>query len=143
MFGIYKQVRTYLCLILFKGELTLNRKNIYNNDCPILYTLNIIGGKWRIPILCQLSNGSLRYNQLKRQLPGITNIMLTRSLQDLEECKLIKRIDFSDIQMHVEYFLTEDAKKLVPGIRLLREWGKDQLLSKENLTVRCETGECI
>ena len=110
----------------------MNRKNIYDNNCPILYALNIIGGKWRMAILWHLLEGSLRYNQLKRKLNGITNIMLTRSLQDLEEYGLIKRIQQSEMPPHVEYFLTENAKKLVPALMLIREWGKECLSQKTN-----------
>lgn len=105
----------------------MNRKNIYHDECPILHALNIIGGKWRLPILWNLFDGSLRYNQLKRQLEGITNIMLTRSLQDLEEYGLVKRIQYSEIPPHVEYSLTEHAKKLVPAILMIQEWGREQI----------------
>ena len=106
----------------------MNRKNIYDDKCPVLYVLNIIGGKWRLPILWHLRNGSLRYNQLKRSLTGITNIMLTRSLQDLEEYGLIKRIQYSEISPHVEYFLTENAEKLIPVLGIIQEWGKEQIM---------------
>lgn len=109
----------------------MNRKNIYDDKCPVLYALNIIGGKWRLPILWHLRDGSLRYNQLKRKLNGITNIMLTRSLQDLEEYGLVKRIQHSEIPPHVEYFLTENAKKLLPVLLLIQEWGKEQLLTNK------------
>lgn len=115
------------------------RKNIYGSDCPVLYALNIIEGKWRIPILCHLLNGNLRYNQLKRELNGITNIMLTRSLQDLEEYGLIKRIQHSEMPPHVEYILTDHAKKLLPAIRVIKEWGKEQLLLDKNINKTCIT----
>lgn len=106
----------------------MNRKNIYGDDCPMLHALNIIGGKWRLPIIWHLLNGSLRYNQLKKRLHGITNIMLTRSLQDLEEYGLVKRVQHSEMPPHVEYFLTEHAKKLVPAILTIQEWGREQIL---------------
>lgn len=106
----------------------MNRKNLYGDDCPILHALNIIGGKWRLPILWYLSDGGLRYNELKRKLNGITNIMLTRSLKDLEEYGIVKRIQYSEIPPHVEYFLTDHTKKLLPAIRGIEEWGKEQIL---------------
>jgi len=106
----------------------MNKENIYESDCPILHALNIIGGKWRLPILWKLSNGSLRYNELKKQLHGITNIMLTRSLRDLEGHGLVRRIQRSEIPPHVEYLLTEHAKKLVPAMVSIQEWGKEQLM---------------
>ncbi|WP_297421848.1 helix-turn-helix domain-containing protein [Clostridium sp.] len=111
----------------------MNRKNIYDDKCPVLYALSIIGGKWRLSILWHLKDGNLRYNQLKRELNGITNIMLTRSLQDLEEYGLVKRVQYSEIPPHVEYFLTENAKKLIPVIKIIQEWGVEQLLmNKKN-----------
>lgn len=106
----------------------MNRKNMYGEECPILHALNIIGGKWRLPILWHLSNGDLRYNELKRHLHGISNIMLTRSLQDLEKYGLARRIQLSVIPPHVEYSLTEHAKKLVPAMLSIQEWGKEQIL---------------
>ena len=54
--------------------------------------------------------------------------MLTRSLQDLEECGLITRVQHSEIPPHVEYFLTEHAKKLIPAMMIFQEWGEEQLL---------------
>ena len=109
----------------------MNKENIYNGDCPVLSSLNILGGKWRIPILWYLKDGGLRYNELKRQLKGITNIMLTRSLRDLEEHGLILRIQHSQIPPHVEYFLTDDSKKLIPALLLIQEWSKEHI-SLEN-----------
>ena len=106
----------------------MNRKNLYGDACPVLHALNLLGGKWRLPIIWHLLDGGLRYNQLKRQLQGITNIMLTRSLQDLEECGLVKRVQYSEIPPHVEYYLTEHAKKLIPAMEIFQEWGEEQML---------------
>ena len=106
----------------------MNRKNLYGDACPVLHALNLLGGKWRLPIIWNLLEGGLRYNQLKRQLQGITNIMLTRSLQDLEECGLVKRVQYSEIPPHVEYYLTEHAKKLIPAMEIFQEWGEEQML---------------
>lgn len=101
----------------------MQKQATYDNVCPVLHALNIIGGKWRIPILWKLANSPLRYNELKRQLTGITNIMLTRSLKDLEKHGLIDRIQFSEIPPHVEYSLTEQGKNLVPALIIIKEWG--------------------
>ncbi len=110
----------------------MNRKNIYGDDRPILHALNIVGGKWRLPILRYLSDGGLRYNQLKRKLNGITNIMLTRSLRDLEEYGLVIRIQYSVIPPHVVYFLTDHTKNLIPAMMAIEEWGKEQILREKN-----------
>lgn len=57
--------------------------------------------------------------------------MLTRSLQDLEEYGLIKRIQHSEIPPHVEYFLTEHTKKIIPAMMSIKEWGKEQILMEK------------
>lgn len=68
------------------------------DKCTIVRTLEILGGKWRLAIIWYLSmNKSLRYNELKRHIGGITNIMLTRSLQDLEKHGIVKRIQLKGI----------------------------------------------
>lgn len=100
------------------------------NECPVVVALKIIGGKWRIPILWKLSAGPVRYNTLKRQLTGITNIMLTRSLRELEAAKLIHRIQYSDIPPHVEYSLSEEGENLLPALNIIKEWGLELIDNK-------------
>lgn len=92
------------------------------NGCPIINELNMVGGKWKMPILWQLFNSDLRYNELKRRLNGITNIMLTRCLRDLEESGLVKRIQYSEIPPHVEYSLTSHCRKLATAMIDIKEW---------------------
>ena len=96
--------------------------------CPIVYALSIIGQKWKIPILWHLGeDGTLRYNQLKRGVRGITNIMLTQSLQELEAHGLVSRAQLSDIPPHVEYSMTERGKTLIPLLEAMDAWGKEQM----------------
>ena len=104
------------------------KKAAQTAKCPVVRALEIIGGKWRLPIIWQLSaQESIRYNELKRRLDGITNIMLTRSLQGLEENGLVRRVEYSQIPPHVEYSLTESCKKLLPALEIINEWGKEQI----------------
>ncbi len=104
------------------------KSNICNEKCPVIRALEIIGGKWRIPIIWRLSTEkSLRYNELKRSIPGITNIMLTRSLQALEENGLVKRVEYNKIPPHVEYSLTDICHDLMPALAIINEWGKNAL----------------
>ncbi|MDF2565050.1 MAG: hypothetical protein K0Q53_1445 [Massilibacillus sp.] len=105
----------------------MSEKISYGDDCPVLHTINIIGGKWRVLILHHLLSGCLRYNQLKKKLPGISNIMLTRSLHHLEKYGLVERIQYFEKVPHVEYFLTKQAKKLIPAIASIARWGKEQM----------------
>jgi DNA-binding HxlR family transcriptional regulator len=106
----------------FKGE------NIYDTKCPIIYALNIIGQKWKLPIMWYLfENDVTRYNELKRKVKGITNMMLTKSLKELEEYSLITRIQHNTIPPKVEYSLTERGKALFPTLNELSKWGEEQL----------------
>ncbi len=107
----------------------MEKNHLANRNCPVLYALNIIGGKWRMPILWYLSQSDLRYNELKRKMGGVTNIMLTRSLKDLEENGLVKRTQFTEIPPHVVYSITEHGKKLIPALVALKDWGIEQIES--------------
>ena len=100
----------------------------YDNICPITYALSFIGQKWKIPILWHLADeGTLRYNKLKRGVYGITNMMLTKSLQELEENGLIARKQYDSIPPKVEYSLSERGKTLIPVLKDLDAWGKRQI----------------
>ena len=70
----------------------MSDNNLYNGSCEVVNALNLLSGRWKLPILWKLSYGNIRYNELKRQVHGITNIMLTRSLQELEVHGLVSRI---------------------------------------------------
>lgn len=96
-------------------------------SCPLVSTMNIIGGKWKVPILWYLSQGPFRYNQLRQQMDCITNVMLTRSLRDLEEEGLILRIQHNVIPPHVEYRITAKGEAIIPAIRLIADWGNAHL----------------
>lgn len=102
--------------------------------CSVIYALEIIGGKWKLPVIWKLSKQeTIRYNALKRSLNGITNIMLTRTLQDLEKNGLVQRVAYDMIPPHVEYSLTEDAKTLIPALQIIGSWGKNKMLREGHL----------
>ncbi len=97
----------------------------YPEKCPVIRALEILGGKWRLAIIWELSRyESMWYNELKRHLCGITNMMLTRSLQVLEQHDLIIRNDYDQIPPRVEYSITNDCKSLLPALEVINDWGK-------------------
>ena len=99
--------------------------------CPILYALEIVGQKWKLPILWYLFTTSpTRYNELKRKLGSITNVMLTKSLKELEEAGLVSRVQYNEIPPRVEYSLTTAGQKLIPALNELYKWGKEQMEAK-------------
>lgn len=109
-------------------------KNIYETDCPILYTMKLIGQKWKLPILWYLAdaeNQTLRYRELERKVVGITATMLTKCLRELEQDKFIIRKQYSTIPPTVEYSLAERGKTLIPALESVYQWADDQM-KKEN-----------
>lgn len=105
----------------------MNNHALYKNNfdnCPLTFALNLIGGKWRLPIIWALNkNGTMRYNQLKRSIYGITNMMLTQSLKELETDGIINRRQYMEIPPRVEYSLTDNGEKLIPALKALADWG--------------------
>lgn len=97
-----------------------------NSECPIIYTLAVVGGKWRWLIIYKLSEeGILRYGELKRSLPPITHKMLSQELKELEAEKLIHREEYHQIPPKVEYSLTQKGKTLLPILDLMSKWGTE------------------
>ncbi len=95
-------------------------------DCPLTFALTLIGSKWRLPIIWALwKNKRIRYNELKRQVDGITNMVLSQSLKEMEKQGLIVRTQFMEIPLRVEYSLTEAGEALIPSLKSLAEWGKE------------------
>ncbi|WP_144702038.1 winged helix-turn-helix transcriptional regulator [Fictibacillus phosphorivorans] len=95
-------------------------------DCPLTFALTLIGSKWRLPIIWALwKNETIRYNELKRQVDGITNMVLSQSLKEMEKQGLVVRTQFMEIPPRVEYSLTEAGEALIPSLKSLAEWGKE------------------
>lgn len=109
--------------------------------CPIRYTLDIVGGKWKLPIICMLSAGeATRYSTIKRKLTGVTNMMLSQSLKELEAYGIILRYQYQEIPPRVEYTLTPKGQSLVPTLVQFAEWGAEQMKEDENKQRYC--AEC-
>lgn len=97
--------------------------NINLEDCPIKIAQEIIGGKWVLRILYHLSTGTLRFGELNRQMPEVTQATLTKDLRRLEDFQLIKRKVYPEVPPRVEYSLTEIGMKLLPVLKELEIWG--------------------
>ena len=96
--------------------------------CGVIYALELIGGKWKLPVLWKLSKqDTIRYNELRRQLPGVTNTMLTRVLVDLEANGLVVRREYEQVPLHVEYGLTESGRSLIPALEIIGVWGRSKM----------------
>ena len=99
-----------------------------SDNCPMRKTLELLSGKWRTHIIYELcKNESMRFSELKKAYPRITNPMLTHTLRDLEELGIVHREQFNEIPPHVEYSLTEKGKALLPVFFELAKWGENNL----------------
>ncbi|HEX9253609.1 MAG TPA: helix-turn-helix domain-containing protein [Ignavibacteriaceae bacterium] len=97
------------------------RGKYYNN--PVELSLDIIGGKWKMPILWRLKERSWRYGELKKNIGKITHKMLAEQLKELEQDGLISRKVYPEVPPKVEYSLTERGFSTIPIIEGLRAWG--------------------
>ena len=105
-------------------------KNIYETECPILYAMEIIGQKWKLPILWYIADAekqTLRYRELERKVVGITATMLTKCLRELEKDNLVKRKQYNTIPPTVEYSLTKRGKTLIPALESVYKWAEEQM----------------
>jgi len=91
--------------------------------CPVTFTLDKIGGRWKPLILYHLSSETRRYSELKRSIPAITEKMLIQHLRELENDNLVKRTVMPVVPPHVEYSLTKTGKELSPVLEAMAEWG--------------------
>jgi DNA-binding HxlR family transcriptional regulator len=91
---------------------------------PVRDVLDIINGKWKLPILIALSFGNKRFTDLERDVEGITPRMLSKELRDLEINQLVKRTVHDSFPVVIEYSLTEYGKSLDAVIEAMRDWGK-------------------
>ncbi|MDR2238238.1 MAG: helix-turn-helix transcriptional regulator [Chryseobacterium sp.] len=99
-------------------------KKALADECPEVYASNLIGGQWSLAICCYLINGKLRFGELKKCLPNITERMLTLQLRRLEEDGIITRTVYAEVPPRVEYELTEIGYQLKNIILELEKWGK-------------------
>ncbi len=100
------------------------KKQHDQNECQVVKALAIIGGKWKLPLIKRLTAGTKRYNELFRDLDGITQRMLTKQLRELETDKIVARKIYPEIPPKVEYSLTKAGKDLHAVIKELENWGK-------------------
>lgn len=92
--------------------------------CPVAFTVDVIGGKWKSLILFHLMSGTKRFNELRRLIPDITQRMLTLQLKEAPEVDgIIHREIYREVPPKVEYSLTELGSSLAPLVSAMREWG--------------------
>lgn len=95
------------------------------NTCSLKDVLDIIGGKWAMPIIYHLSKGKMRFKELERNVEGINTRMLVKELKNMEVNGIITREVFATVPPTVEYTLTNKGEKLLPSIVSLHNWGQE------------------
>lgn len=103
-------------------------EDIAGKDCSLKKVLDMIGGKWKILILCAVDQMEVaRYGELRRTIFGITNTMLANSLKEMEADGFILRKQYDEMPVRVEYRLTKKAKSIIPILLELKRWGEKHL----------------
>jgi DNA-binding HxlR family transcriptional regulator len=108
-------------------DFTFEHKVYYN---PVEFALHFIGGTWKMPILWRLNQATMRYGELKKTLPHITDKMLSSQLRALEKHELIMRKVHPIVPPKVEYTITEKGKTVIPVIKAISEYGLAMMKEK-------------
>jgi DNA-binding HxlR family transcriptional regulator len=98
------------------------RKNALT--CPVTFTLDKIGGRWKTIIIYSLLKGTKRYSELKKAIPAISEKMLIQQLKQMEEDKLINRKSYPVVPPYVEYSLTKSGVALKPVLSEMVRWAE-------------------
>jgi DNA-binding HxlR family transcriptional regulator len=99
-----------------------------HNECtkailPVKDALNVVSGKWKVPIMISLSFGNKRFSEMAKEIPGITDRMLSKELRYLEMNNLVKRSVYNKVPVVIEYTITPYGKSLKKLIDELYSWG--------------------
>jgi len=94
-----------------------------NFGCPVEATLEVVGGKWKGIILYYLLQDTLRFSELRRVMPNITQRMLTKQLRELEAANIVTRKVYAEVPPKVEYSISDYGTTLAPVIQALQQWG--------------------
>lgn len=92
-------------------------------DCPVATTINLIGNKWKLLIIRDLTGGKKRFGELRKSLTGISQRVLTQNLRELESDGLIDRAVYAEVPPRVEYSLNVTGMSLKPVIDSMADWG--------------------
>lgn len=110
------------------------RKNYDISGCPVALTVGLIGNKWKLFVLRDLSSGTKRFGQLRSSIPGISQKMLTQTLREMEQDRLLTRKVYPEVPPRVEYSLSRVGHTLSPLIAAMADWGKKYKKRKASAT---------
>ncbi|MGZ4036040.1 MAG: winged helix-turn-helix transcriptional regulator [Bacteroidia bacterium] len=110
--------------MLYKGKQYIVEMGGKPYHCAMDITMDFIGGKWKTVVLWYLKDKTMRFGELKKQIPDITEKMLSIQLKNLEDDGLIKREAFAEVPLRVEYSLTAFGETLIPVLNAISKWGR-------------------
>lgn len=119
----------------------LNHSDCAKSLLPVRDALDALNGKWKLQIVISLMFGNKRFTQIAKEIPNITDKMLSKELRDLEAHQLVKRTVYDSIPVVVEYTLTEHGRSLRDLIDVLRVWGikhRNQVMGKLEISEALE-----
>lgn len=121
---------------------TLKRDGQYFESCPVIFALNILSKKWVVPVICELGRNKVcRFNDMMREIDGITTVMLTHVLKSLQGLGIVSRIQYNEMPLRVEYSLTPEGEEFLPSIFSLARWGASTHPCKANSSI-CSNANC-
>ncbi|MFD0793056.1 winged helix-turn-helix transcriptional regulator [Mucilaginibacter litoreus] len=100
------------------------------DECPITATIDVIGGKWKPPILWLLLKGPMRFGELHKTIPGMALKVLSRTLKELETDGIIIRKAYPEIPPRVEYSLSPKGESLRQIMTLLSDWSREHIMGE-------------
>ena len=93
--------------------------------CSVGYALSHLEGKWKLRVIYAISlKENIRFNELRRQLDGISNLMLSKTLRELEEADIVTRTQYNEVPPRIEYALSDLGKGIYPVLDTLGKWGE-------------------
>lgn len=109
-------------------------------NCRVEDALGILVGKWKpVILLYLLQEGTKRFSELKRNMPGITQKMLTKQLRELEDEGIVERVVYPQVPPKVEYSMTEYGRSLEPVLEAMHEWGAKHTMQKDQQQIEIKS----
>lgn len=109
--------------------------------CPVEASLEIIGAKWKGGTIYHLLEGELRFSELRRRMPNVTQRILAKALRELEADGIIARRVYPTVPPQVGYRLTADGERLRPMVLGLAQWGRERLVTRKQAAPELQAAE--
>ncbi len=110
----------------------MNEDSCIQPRCPVRTTIELLGGKWKMLIIYQLSTETLRFGEIRKRLPDISEKILVQELKILADSHLIERINYGEVPPRVEYRLTAAGREVLPLIEVFKEFGLRYMTSQRD-----------